>query len=273
MAQTEIDVQNAEFWNELCGTHMARELGITRVSPESLQRFDEAYLRFYPYLESYVDGDTLRGRKVLEIGMGYGTLGQLLISKGCQYYGLDIAKNPVEMMRYRLSLLGQDGADRIQQGSALEIPHLDCSFDLVYSIGCLHHTGNLSRAVSEVYRVLVPGGQAMVMLYHKHALPQLVLRPSLTLRQMFNPWRRADTARRLRALNDRNTKGEAPPHTDYVSRAEARRLFHRFSRVETESRNSRSYLFLRGRPLLPREALLSNLGRVFGLDLYIRAYK
>ncbi len=44
-----IDKANAEFWNELCGTTMARSLGITDHSLESLKRFDEAYLAFYPY--------------------------------------------------------------------------------------------------------------------------------------------------------------------------------------------------------------------------------
>ena len=36
--------------------------------------------------------------------VGHGTLGQLIALRGCQYYGLDIADGPVEMMRYRLAL-------------------------------------------------------------------------------------------------------------------------------------------------------------------------
>ena len=41
------------------------------------------------------------------------------------------------------------------------------TFDLVYSNGVLHHTVDTQRAIDEVYRVLKPGGQAVIMLYCK----------------------------------------------------------------------------------------------------------
>ncbi len=73
-----LDERNAAFWDELCGSQMARALGITDASPESLRRFDEAYLGHYPYLQQYLD-HPLRDTEVLEIGLGYGTLsGQLM---------------------------------------------------------------------------------------------------------------------------------------------------------------------------------------------------
>ncbi len=210
---------------------------------------------------------------MLEIGLRFGTLGHPLASRGCEYYGLDIARNPVLMMRYRLALLGQDPAGRIQQGSALEIPHKDSSFDYVYSVGCLHHTGNLAQATSEVYRVLASGGKAIVMLYHKHSFRRLVKVPPLILRGLLKDWTEADRSRTLRARYYMNAKGEAAPHTDYVSRSEVRDLFKRFARVHIESQNFDNLAFLRGRLVIPREKLLSNLARVAGLDLYIQAYK
>jgi SAM-dependent methyltransferase len=147
MYQQEIDSRNAEFWNELCGSHLARSLGIAEVSPENLCRFDEAYLAFYPYLAEYVLREDLKNKKVLEIGLGYGTLGKLLASQGSDYYGIDIARNPVAMMRYRLRDLGQNKANQVQRGSALEIPYKNTFFDYVYTIGCLHHTGNLNSCI------------------------------------------------------------------------------------------------------------------------------
>src|SRR5438876_392086 len=88
MTSTVLDRQNAEFWNEICGSERARYLGISDVTPENLRRFDEEYLRFYPYLEKYVFPEDLKGKRVLEIGLGYGTLGQILASNGCRYFGL-----------------------------------------------------------------------------------------------------------------------------------------------------------------------------------------
>src|SRR6185436_5985947 len=106
--QSETDVRNAAFWNELCGSTLARSLGITDRTPESLRKFDEAYMALYPYLSPYVTEQDLKGKRLLEIGLGYGTLGQIIAQRGCQYHGLDIADGPVEMMRYRLALLGQE---------------------------------------------------------------------------------------------------------------------------------------------------------------------
>jgi SAM-dependent methyltransferase len=276
LSQAQIDGQNADFWNELCGTTMARSLGITEQSADSLRKFDEAYLSFYPYLMRYVDSEPLTGKRVLEIGLGYGTLGQLLAFRGCRYYGLDIAPNPTGVMRYRLALLGEDRVEeRVRQGSALELPFPEASFEYVYSIGCLHHTGNLVRAISELHRVLVPGGKAIVMLYNKYSFRRLVGIPLLA--GLWALWTyRGPVLRRFvsgsRAVYDANQIGEGAPHTEYVSRLQVRRLFSRFGSVTIESQNCTAIAW-RGRVLVSRERLLGTLGRMLGLDLYIRAEK
>ncbi len=52
--QSDIDASNAEFWSELCGSSLARAIGVNDASAESLARFDRAYLDLYPYLERYL---------------------------------------------------------------------------------------------------------------------------------------------------------------------------------------------------------------------------
>ncbi len=261
MTQVEIDRQNASFWSELCGSSLARSIGITGNEPDALERFDARYFGFYRYLRGYVDRFDLSGRAVLEIGLGYGTLGQYIAERGAVYHGLDIAPTPVEMMRHRLRLLGQEADERVRQGSALENPWPDAAFDAVYSIGCLHHTGDLERAVAEVHRVLKPGGNAVVMLYNRHSARRL--RAGL----------RARSAAAIRGSYDQNAEGAPAPHTDFTSRREARRLFGAFSRVKIDAQNLDAPTF-RGRTLLSRErALRTPLPRMLGLDLYIVALK
>jgi SAM-dependent methyltransferase len=257
--QTQIDRQNESFWSELCGSALARSLGITTSGPDALRRFDAAYFGLYPYLAGYVDRFDLAGRPVLEVGLGYGTLGQYIVERGAVYHGLDIAPTPVAMMQHRLRLLGSGGEERVQQGSALEIAWPDATFDFVYSIGCLHHTGDLKRSVSEVHRVLRPGGTAVVMLYNGHSARRL--------------WAEARTrsAAAIRRSYDANAEGEPAPHTDFTSRREARRLFGAFARVEIDARNFDD-LVVRGRHLVSRDRLLRTpVPRVLGLDLYIVA--
>jgi SAM-dependent methyltransferase len=247
---------------------MAREVGITDASAESLRRFDAAFLDMYPYLEGYLPAASPAARG-LEIGLGYGTLSQLLAKRAGDYHGLDIAAGPVAMVRHRLSMMGIDDPERrVVQGSALSIPHRDASFDYVYTIGCLHHTGNIPRGVSELRRVLRPGGKFVVMLYNRHSARQLRKRLLRLAR------RRGGSAEHVRASYDVNAAGEPAPTTQFVSVRDAARLFawaHDL-RIDRQNFDSLSVTVLRGRLTLlsiPREKLLTTAGRWAGLDLYI----
>jgi SAM-dependent methyltransferase len=253
-------VRNASFWDELCGSVFARSLGISDASADSLARFDDAYIAHYPYLRRYLS-ERLEGQETLEIGLGYGTLGSALVGLGADYHGVDIAEGPVEMTRHRLRLAGVDSPDeRVIQGSALELPHPNERFDRVYTIGCLHHTGNIPRAVNEVRRVLRTNGTAVVMLYNRHSFRQLVkvVLPGLLRRRL-----REEVA----ALYDTNLDGVAAPHVEYVSRRDVRRIFRRFAEVDIDIHNFDSTRFIR------RDWMLGNIDRVLGLDLYITARK
>lgn len=271
--QSSIDQRNRVFWDELCGTGLARSLGITEITPASLARFDEAYMTYYPYLAGYLRGLPVEGRKVLEIGLGFGTVGQILATRrGAHYHGADIAPGPVAMLRDRLRWLGRAEEGAVVQASALELPWDDETFDLVVSIGCLHHTGDLPRAVSEVHRVLVPGGLAFVMLYNAHSFRQLAQAP----RQRWRALRHGRSpGERVRAMYDVNVVGEAAPHTEYVSRRDVRRLFREFSVVSIDVQNFDTLKLRLGRRdwWILRERLLGNVARVLGLDLYIHARK
>ena len=143
-AQPGIDVANTVFWDELCGSNLAREVGITDASPASLERYDRAYFDLYPYLAGYLRAPEMAGRRVLDVGLGYGTVAEFLARAGADYHGLDIASGPVEMARHRLAGIPGARPEQVQQGSVLELPFPEDSFDRVVSIGCLHHTGDLS---------------------------------------------------------------------------------------------------------------------------------
>jgi len=262
-AQAELDSANAAFWDELCGTRFARDHGVTDASPESLARFDRAYFDFYPYLPGYVPA-RLDGERVLEIGLGFGSLGQLLAERGADYHGLDIAPGPVATMRERIARAGLDDADaRVLQGSALAIPHPDASFDRVFSIGCLHHTGDVRGAVAEVRRVLRPGGTAVVMLYARHSFRRYSLIAAALAR------RRSGGAgaveREVRRTYDQTLAGEPAPEVEFLSRRQARSAFSGFSSVSIRRENFDDVRMLR------REWFLGNLARVAGVDLYITA--
>lgn len=268
--QTQVDQLNADFWDELCGSTLAQQLGIADASVESLERFDAAYLKLYPYLSGYLPGAEARGQAVLEMGLGYGTVSQLLASRGLDYHGLDIAEGPVRMVQERLSMLGVDDPERrVVQGSALEIPHPDESFDQVVTIGCLHHTGDTAAGVSEVHRVLRPGGRALVMIYNRRSYRQM----KSALKSLPGRLRgRLADDEEMRGSYDRNIEGEAAPATEYFSKREARRIFSAFSGTRIRRENFDSLTPL-GRYYVDRQRLLGWPAHRAGLDLYISAVK
>ncbi len=263
--QPEIDRANQAFWDELCGSKFALENGVTDNSPESIARFDRAYFDFYPYLEGYIPSD-IAGKRTLEIGLGYGSLSQRLAELGADYHGLDIARGPVEMVRERLRRIGVDGPEaRVQQGSALEIPHPDASLDCVVSIGCLHVTGDFAGAIREVHRVLRPGGQAVVMVYAKHSFRRY------TLAVIKSPYLLQGGPSRVGLevdrVYDQRLDGEALPAMEYIGTREAKRAFEGFGEVEIRRENMDKI------KAMPRQWLLGAPARVAGVDIYITATK
>jgi SAM-dependent methyltransferase len=169
-----------------------------------------------------------------------------------------------------MDMLGVPGDERIVQGSAAAIPFEDATFDYVYTIGCLHHTGALAKSVEEVRRVLVPGGSAVVMLYHADSARQLlkVRLPTAVARLR---GRSGPSTEEVIRLYDADTSGAAAPHTDFVSRRTVRDLFRQYTDVRIETRNFDD-LRLLPRMVIPRRRLLgSPIERWFGLDLYVVA--
>jgi ubiquinone/menaquinone biosynthesis C-methylase UbiE len=264
-----VTAENAEFWNEPCGTALARSIGIDEITPDALATFDAAYLRFYPYLVPLVERAGVSGATVLEIGLGFGTVGQYVAQRAAAYHGIDIAEEPVGLMQQRLATIGRSGST-VRQGSALELPYPDASFDTLVSIGTLHHTGDLARAVTEVHRVVRPGGRALVMVYNRHSFRRLSQLPRLRLAAALG---RLDMPvdQRLRGMYDQRTDGRIAPHTDFVSVGEAKKLFGAFAAVRVERHNFDDYRLRRLQ--IKRDWFIGNLDRLLGLDLYILARK
>src|SRR5213083_3412773 len=101
-----------------------------------------------------------RGLRVLENGCGLGTDGAQFAKAGADYTGIDLTEAAVDLARKRFELF--DLAGKFRTADAENLDFADESFDLVYSHGVLHHTPDIARAVSEIHRVLKPGGRAIV---------------------------------------------------------------------------------------------------------------
>lgn len=273
--QSEIDHKNSEFWNELCGTGLAQHLGIKDHSLESLQKFDETFFDFYPYLLPYIPLEKMQGKRVLEIGLGYGTLGQKIAQSGAIYTGLDIALKPVSMMNHRLSLFNLEGSSA-KQGSILHCPIESESQDYLVSIGCFHHTGNLARAIEESHRVLKKGGTAIIMVYNQYSFREWVRWPISTLKVYLKEkgWTKApiQVTDEQKAAYDANLEGVCAPETVFSSISGLKKMFASFSDTRFVKENWDEPRWPLHR-IMPRKLFLSNLAKIAGLDIYITAKK
>ena len=270
MAHADVSDRNAAFWDELCGSHLARQIGVADASPEALARFDRAYLDLYPYLLDYFPREAVHDRRLLEIGLGYGTLSEALARRGADYHGIDIAAGPVRMVQARLERIEGARPEQVKQGSALELPFPDETFDEVAAIGCLHHTGDLFGAIAEVRRVLKPGGRVVLMVYNRHSMRRALAAPRQAVARRRD---RTGADAALRARYDASVSGEAAPHTDFVTPGELRGLLHGFRAVRIDRRNMDPlpvpYVAEHTRLALLR----TGVDRLAGLDLYAVAQK
>jgi SAM-dependent methyltransferase len=168
MNETEV----REFWNaHPCGDHIVG--GLRDGFADDYERFFHAYDAWRYGQESHIPGCLdrydFRGRRILEIGLGQGTESEQLIRRGARWSGLDLTAESVDRVRARLTLR-QLPYDDLRQGSALDIPWPDDTFDVVFSHGVLHHIPDIGRAQSEIHRVLRPGGTLVAMLYARNSL-------------------------------------------------------------------------------------------------------
>lgn len=265
--------RNSRFWDEMCGTNSARELGIADSEPESLRRFDDWFFSFYPYLRHHLEPAIRGSSRVLEVGLGYGTVGTYLMNKGLKYTGLDVAKRPVELMNLRGRQLRRS-APVAHVGDVLSMSMLpDGTFDSVVAIGSLHHTRNFDRAIAEVIRVAKPGAIVVGMVYSLFSLRNWKRRPRLLLGELRNnrgsPGSRVRVDENLRWMSDHNSSGVAAPATEYFSRRALRMILEQHGEVTIRARNLDSFGLLGLHFPRVRDTLMRTyLSPALGLDLY-----
>jgi ubiquinone/menaquinone biosynthesis C-methylase UbiE len=122
----------------------------------------------------YVDFDSLRGKRVLDVGFGSGFSVQLFAEAGADVTGIDLTPWAVATTRARLEAFGLE-AD-VREGDAEDLPFADESFDFVFSWGVIHHSTNMDKALAELIRVCRHGGRLVIMVYHRRSLFFVVYR-------------------------------------------------------------------------------------------------
>lgn len=204
-----------DFWQAgSCGEVYAHGVDV----PAQFEAHRKARYELEPYIPGFARFDDGRGKDVLEIGVGMGA-DHLEWAKCApkSLSGVDLTPRAIEWTTERLRL--HDLESDLRVGDAESLPFDDNSFDIVYSWGVVHCSPDTRRAMSEIHRVLRPGGEARIMIYHSRSIVGYLL------------WLRYGLLRR-KSLRDVYTSHLESPGTKAYTVDEARELMADFDTVD-----------------------------------------
>lgn len=120
-------------------------------------------------LREMLECDTLAGKRFLDIGSGSGLFSLAARRLGAEVVSFDFDTNSVACTReLKRRYFDSDANWRIEQGSALDPDYVTSlgKFDVVYSWGVLHHTGEMWRALENSVLPTRAGGKLFIALYN-----------------------------------------------------------------------------------------------------------
>jgi SAM-dependent methyltransferase len=109
--------------------------------------------------------ETLRGRRILEVGAGAAQCSRWLATQGAEPVAVDLSHR---QLQHALRLAGGDGDGfPLVEADVAALPFADCSFDLACSAyGALPFVADAERVLREVRRVLRPRGRWVFSVTH-----------------------------------------------------------------------------------------------------------
>jgi 2-polyprenyl-3-methyl-5-hydroxy-6-metoxy-1,4-benzoquinol methylase len=121
-----------------------------------IRRYEEGvYGNRVRWISRYLEG--VRGLRLLDAGCGIGFFSGIARGLGARVAALDFSPAALAVHRRR-----SPGAGPLLAGSVEDMPFADGVFDFAMAIDVLEHLYRPRRLLSELHRVLRPGGRAIV---------------------------------------------------------------------------------------------------------------
>ena len=154
-----------DYWN----SHL-HDISVVKAEPGSLEFFDQLNnYRFgkLHYLPKLVDYAGYSGQQVLEVGCGAGVDLVHFAKGGAVVTGIDLADVSLNLAKQNFTHRNLSADFQLMNGEAMSFT--DNSFDLVYCHTVLMYTPNIEKMIQEIYRVLKPGGVAILQLFNRRS--------------------------------------------------------------------------------------------------------
>jgi SAM-dependent methyltransferase len=107
----------------------------------------------------------LKGRpapQLMDAGCGYCYHSVRIARLGAQVTGVDFSPAALAAAERTIAAAGQKERIELREGSILELPFADGTFDNVLCWGVLMHIPDLEKALTELCRVVAPGGRLVI---------------------------------------------------------------------------------------------------------------
>lgn len=137
---------------------------------------DERIRRAEASLEARLETSSLRGWSFADVGSGSGLFSLAARRLGARVHSFDYDPHSVACTReLRRRYFDGDPDWAVEEGSALDPDYLRSlgRFDVVYSWGVLHHTGDMWRALDNAASMVAPGGALVIAIYNDQGTPSV----------------------------------------------------------------------------------------------------
>ncbi|MBR3323343.1 methyltransferase domain-containing protein [Candidatus Saccharibacteria bacterium] len=106
--------------------------------------------------------------KFVDIAGGYGRLAKEYLGRAKSATIFDYSKTELKQAK-------EEFGDKIstKAGDIYNIPFKDNTFDALMMIRATHHFNNMPKVIAELYRILKPGGIAVIEVANKRTLPKM----------------------------------------------------------------------------------------------------
>lgn len=238
----------------------------SKKKPFTLPWFNELsykrYERYYKHIKELSEFEYHGGEEVLEVGCGIGTDLVEFAKHGAHVTGTDLGPDQVALTKLNLELRGLPYRE-VCEANAEHLPFKDNTFDLVYSIGVIHHTPNTEQAIREMFRVLKPDGKAIVLVYArgwKHYIKRCFIHGILKGRWFANKfdWQKV--------YNEASEVHGYTPKTGVYTKRQIKKMFSMFPTVELHKKRMGEFFEYRPYNTIMFPRFINNIAKLFNLE-------
>lgn len=152
-----------EFWDARpCNVRHSDQPRGTR---EYFEEVERKKFTAEPHIPDFCEFERWRGKRVLEIGCGIGTMAKNFAAHGADYTGVELSGESLALTRQRFDVYGLSGTFYNCNAEHLTDTVPIQAYDLVFTWGVIHHSPNPGRILEQARSYMRSGTVLKVMVY------------------------------------------------------------------------------------------------------------